>query len=85
MRTLSATEASRGFSDILDEVERGETIRIMRRGGVVAELRPAAPHSFQGLKDALRQTSSLGDSFASDVAHGLAMISEPEIPSWDVG
>ncbi|MDT5040962.1 MAG: hypothetical protein QOE51_1947, partial [Actinoplanes sp.] len=30
MKTMTATEASRNFSDLLDLVERGETVRITR-------------------------------------------------------
>lgn len=30
MRTISATEASRRFSDLLDAIERGETVTVTR-------------------------------------------------------
>lgn len=41
MKTLTATEASRSFSHVLDEVEHGETIIVTRAGQRVAEIRPA--------------------------------------------
>jgi prevent-host-death family protein len=41
MPEISATEAARNFSDILDAVEhRGEHYTIVRRGRVVAQLDP---------------------------------------------
>src|SRR2546430_1192525 len=41
MKTMTATEASRHFSDLLDAVERGETITIVRGSHPVAEIGPA--------------------------------------------
>jgi len=41
MRTTTATEASRNFSDLLDAIERGETVTITRGHHAVAEVRPA--------------------------------------------
>ena len=39
---MSATEASRGFSDLLDAVEHdGESVRIVRHGRTVALVIPA--------------------------------------------
>lgn len=41
---MSATEASRGFSDLLDAVEHaGESFRIVRHGRTVALVVPAPP------------------------------------------
>jgi prevent-host-death family protein len=40
MRTLTATEASRGFAAMLDLVEHGETVLITRDGRPVARLAP---------------------------------------------
>lgn len=42
---MSATDASRGFSELLDAVEhRGESFRILRRGRIVALVVP--PRTF---------------------------------------
>ena len=38
---MTATEASRNFSDLLDAIERGETVTITRGHHAVAEMRPA--------------------------------------------
>lgn len=46
VKDISATDAARRFSDVLDAVEhRGETFAIVRRGRAVAHLQPvvAAP------------------------------------------
>lgn len=43
MKELSATEAARRFSDVLDEVEhKGRSFAIRRKGRVVARIEPAA-------------------------------------------
>ena len=82
VRTITATEASRGFSDLLDAVERGETVRIKRKGGVVAEISPAGGSTFGALKTALRGVPPLDDGFESDIAEALSLVTEPEVPSW---
>ena len=59
VRRISATEAARSFSDLLNRVRyRGESFVIERNGEAVGELRPAAPPKFPGA-DLLRLMSSL--------------------------
>ncbi len=41
MRTVTATEASRSFAALLDEVERGQTIVVTRGGRRIAAVGPA--------------------------------------------
>lgn len=41
MKEISATEASRNFSKLLDEVERGKDFSITRGGKIVARLGPS--------------------------------------------
>ncbi|MBA3349784.1 MAG: type II toxin-antitoxin system Phd/YefM family antitoxin [Actinobacteria bacterium] len=56
MERLSATEAARRFSDLLDAVEhRGETFTISRRGRDVAVVAPAKEGSGKELKRFLRK------------------------------
>ncbi len=43
MRSVQITEAKAKFSGLLAEVEAGETVRIMRRGRVIARLVPEKP------------------------------------------
>jgi len=50
---MTATDASRGFSDLLDAVERGETVKITRGGEAVAEIAPARRKTGRDLDAAL--------------------------------
>jgi prevent-host-death family protein len=55
MRQLSATEAARKFSDVLDSVEtEGESFVVMRHGQPVATIGPARGGTGRALKEALR-------------------------------
>lgn len=70
MRRVTATEAARNFSDVLDRVAVGEEIEVTRDGAAVAIIRPAeaqvitaerfrslvasAPRPDDGLADDLR-------------------------------
>ena len=69
MRTLSATEASRGFSDLLDAVEHGESVIITRGGRAVAEIRPASQRTGRDLRLSLeaRGPSVLTEADADDM------------------
>jgi prevent-host-death family protein len=42
MRTATATEASRAFAALLDEVEHGETVVVTRGGKRIATIGPAS-------------------------------------------
>lgn len=56
MRRLSATQAARQFSDLLDSVEAsGETVVIERRGKAVASIAPAPASSGKDLKRLLAE------------------------------
>ncbi len=51
---MSATDASRGFSDLLDAVEHeGASFRIVRHGRTVAMVVPAPPASGADVNDLL--------------------------------
>ncbi len=55
MRQLSATEAARRFSDVLDSVEgEGESFVVVRHGRAVATIGPANGGTGRALKAALR-------------------------------
>lgn len=55
MKQLSATDASRRFSEVLDEVERGgESYLVVRHGRAVATIGPASGGTGKAFKDALR-------------------------------
>jgi prevent-host-death family protein len=55
MRSVSATEAARRFSELLDAVERrGETFLVVRRGRAVARIEPARAANGKLVKGLLR-------------------------------
>ncbi len=67
MKTLTATEAARGFADVLDEVElRGETFVVVRRGRAVARIGPAGAGQGTAVKKLLK-TGPRDRSWAADV------------------
>ena len=42
MRMITATDANRDFSKLLDQVAKGDTVNITKHGEIVATLVPAA-------------------------------------------
>jgi prevent-host-death family protein len=55
---VSATEAARRFSELLDAVElRGATFLVARRGRTVARIAPAAAASGRDVKRLLRENA----------------------------
>jgi hypothetical protein len=67
---LSATEAARNFSELLNRVRyRGERFVIVRGGSAIGELRPAEPLRFTGrdLVALLRSLPPVDDGFLDDV------------------
>ena len=68
MPEVSATDAARNFSDLLDAVEhRGEHFKIVRRGKIVAQLDPV--HTGKGAEvKALLRRHDRDRAFAEDIA-----------------
>ena len=85
MRTLTATHASRGFSELLDRVEQGETVRITRAGRVVAELRPVVPATGRALREALAHAPGLDDGFEADIAAATSLLTTDASDPWPSG
>ena len=55
LKQLSATDAARRFSEVLDRIEqRGESVVIVRHGRAVATMGPAGAGTGRALKEALR-------------------------------
>ncbi|WP_206446562.1 type II toxin-antitoxin system Phd/YefM family antitoxin [Agrococcus sp. KRD186] len=71
MRTISATEASRQFSDLLDAVEAGETLTVTRGGRKVVEIRPARRATGRDLRAALAGTDAPDERVASDISAAI--------------
>lgn len=82
MRTMTATEASRKFSDLLDAIERGETITITRGHHPVAEIRPARRRTGADLRVALADVPPPDDRFAGDIAAALALATAEGSDPW---
>ena len=87
---ISATDASRRFSDILNQVRyQGAEFDIVRGREVIARLVPAAPPggvALDRLDELVRALPRLGpreaELFAHDIARGLARI-RPDAIEWD--
>jgi antitoxin (DNA-binding transcriptional repressor) of toxin-antitoxin stability system len=80
-RRLSATEAARSFSDLLNRARyRGESFLIERGGVAIAELRPVAPPRFTGadLAALLRSLPAVDDGFLTAVEE--AARNQPQLP-----
>jgi prevent-host-death family protein len=59
VQRLSATEAARRFSDLLDAVDtRGESFVIVRRGRPVARIEPARAANGKHVKEMLRANAA---------------------------
>jgi len=81
MKKLSATDASRRFSEVLDEVERGgESYLVVRRGRAVATIGPASGGTGKALKDVLR-TNRPDDAWAGELRELREGI-EPATDPW---
>lgn len=69
MKTVTATEASRGFSRLLDGVARGERVTITRAGRPVATVVPPKPAATIGdIIDTVRRVGPIDADFAGEVA-----------------
>jgi prevent-host-death family protein len=82
MRTVTATEASRHFSDLLDAVERGETVTVMRGSHPVAEIGPARRRTGADLRAALRDTTPPDDTFATSISAAMSMVTSEVADPW---
>lgn len=71
MREMSASEASRNFSAVLDSAEHGETIVVTRGGKRVALIMPAPRANGAALREVFRRwqgNAVFDDTFAANVA-----------------
>jgi prevent-host-death family protein len=79
---LTATEAARKFSDVLNRVAAGEEIEIVRNGATVALLGPPrhrllSPEAFRELLDS---APPIDEEFAADLRRVRAEAEAPESP-----
>ena len=82
MKSMTATEASRHFSDLLDAVERGETITIVRGSHAVAEIGPARRRTGADLRAALADVPAPDDEFSQAIAQAVALVTSEVRDPW---
>jgi antitoxin (DNA-binding transcriptional repressor) of toxin-antitoxin stability system len=83
MRTMTATEASRHFSELLDAVERGERVTILRGSHAIAEIGPAHRRIGADLRAALDGTPPPDEAFARDISAALTLVTSEVPDPWD--
>jgi prevent-host-death family protein len=79
---MTATEASRNFSDLLDAIERGETVTVTRGNRPVAEIRPARRRTGRDLHAALVEIPPPDVRFEADIAEALTYLDEDRTDPW---
>ena len=81
MKRITATEASRRFADVLDQVERsGETFVVERRGRVVARISPTSAANGRVVKDLLAQAPA-DDTSIEHIREVRALLNDG-VPDW---
>lgn len=83
MRTVTATEASRSFAALLDQVEAGETVVVTRGGRRVASIGPATAGNGDDVAALLREGPP-DKKFAADVAAARDAVTW-DGPAWPAG
>jgi antitoxin (DNA-binding transcriptional repressor) of toxin-antitoxin stability system len=81
---MTATEASRNFSGLLDLIEAGETIRITRGNEPIAEVGPARRRTGADLEAALLAAGlpALDEDLEQDISEALALVSNEGNDPW---
>ncbi|MCL2464322.1 MAG: type II toxin-antitoxin system prevent-host-death family antitoxin [Micrococcales bacterium] len=83
MRIITATEAARGFSRLLDQVADGESVTITRGGHAIATLSPAKTCTGRALRAALAGLPPLDDEFVENMALGMEPLDDGSYPWFD--
>jgi antitoxin (DNA-binding transcriptional repressor) of toxin-antitoxin stability system len=84
MVRMTATEVSRNFSSVLNLVDSGEEIEIVRNGSPIAELRrPSRPRGISGeaFKTLMERLPALDEDFAGDVEAARKALGPP-VSKW---
>lgn len=82
MRTITATEASRRFSDLLDSIEAGESVTITRGNRPIAEIRPAVRRRGRDLRLALEGIAAPDDRFEEEIHAAVAALTPEDRDPW---
>ena len=80
MTRMTATEAARHFSDVLNRVSGGEKIEVVRPGAPVAVIVPpkVRPLSLERFRDLMASAPSVDGDFPADVRRARAEPRPPE-------
>jgi prevent-host-death family protein len=84
MAKMTATEAARSFSDVLNRVADGEEIEITRSGAPVAVLSPVRARfiSAERFHELMRSLPSVDDEFADDLDEIRRSAGPPPANPW---
>jgi antitoxin (DNA-binding transcriptional repressor) of toxin-antitoxin stability system len=80
MVRMTATDVSRNFSSVLNRVNAGEEIEIVRNGSPIAELRRSSrPRGLSGaaFKALMERLPALDEDFARDVEESRRALGPP--------
>lgn len=82
MRTITATDASRRFSDLLDAIEAGESVTVTRGNRAIAEIRPARRRTGRDLRRALEAETPPDDRFEADLNDAINSLGQDVDVAW---
>jgi prevent-host-death family protein len=83
MTTISARDASRGFSALLDRVEHdAEEYAIVRDGKVIARVVPATQYTVGGFVARRAASPAIDDDFAADALGAEHLLTTDTGISW---
>lgn len=82
MRTISATEASRRFSELLDAIEAGDTVTVTRGNRSIAEIRPVPRRTGRDLRASLAEIPPPDDRFVADIAEAMRNLTDEGTDPW---
>jgi prevent-host-death family protein len=79
---MTATEAARSFSEVLNRVAAGEEIQVMRNGAAVAVIAPAKARltSAQRFRDLIAGAPAPDEDFAAELRAARGTIGPPADP-----
>lgn len=82
MTRLTATEAARSFSEVLNRVTAGEEVEVTRSGAPVAVIGPATARliSAERFRELIATAPRPDEAFADDVRAARAAIGPPDEP-----
>jgi prevent-host-death family protein len=77
---MTATEAARTFSDLLNRVSGGEEIHVIRNGAEVAVITPPTLETVSAarFRDIMSTAPPVDEQFAADLDHARASLPAPE-------